>query len=99
LTECFLAQIQIEATHAMSHPGQSGGQMHGCGRLARPAFFIAHDDNMRHFMPLKFSLFCLGYKHLMQARKAACEGACPLGFSLVDGACPTKKTGSKKPAF
>jgi hypothetical protein len=54
---------------------------------------------MRHFMPLKFSLFCLGYKHLMQARKAACEGACPLGFSLVDGACPTKKTGSKKPAF
>jgi hypothetical protein len=35
----------------------------------------------------------------MQARKAACEGACPLGFPLADGAFPTKKTGSKKPAF
>jgi len=42
-----LAQVQVHDRHAGPAVQQGRGQVHGDGRLARPALFIAHHDDMR----------------------------------------------------
>ena len=43
-----LPDIEVQRPHAMPHPRQRRGDVHGDGALARAALFVAHDDDMRH---------------------------------------------------
>ena len=54
--EALLARIEIDRGDALAGLQQRDSDMHGRGRFARAAFFVAKDDDMRRRRPANISL-------------------------------------------
>mgnify|MGYP003126378475 CR=1 FL=1 len=50
--ETALAQVEVQPADPVAHARQRRRHMHGRGRFARPALFVAENDDMRHRCPL-----------------------------------------------
>jgi len=46
--KALLTEVEVERADLVAHAGKRGCDMHAGRGLARPALFVAHDDDMRH---------------------------------------------------